>query len=505
MPYPWDGPAICGILVLALPCGYAPRHELHWCVPGDQRSGEVKNASRPVRAGVIGCGAYATGIVTQFPRVPSLEVSVVADTDLEAARRAYRLAGLSDDDIVVCDDSAAIARAIEAGKHAVTENALAVVEAPVDVVVESTGVPAPGALHARKAIESGKHVAMVNKETDVTVGPILKHLADRNGVVYCMADGDQPGLLIGLVAWARSLGVEVVCGGKALDDELCFDPLTGTVTTRYSGSTTLSDRQLEAVKPTNSPGDSVRVTERSAALAGLVGVHNSDLVEMVVAANWTGLGPDVPSLHGPTLYTSEIPRVLCERTHGGLLSARGRIDAVACIRMPHEAGLGGGVFVVVDGVNEQARRNLLKSPVRIDDHPVSLITRPYHLLGLDSIRTVVCAGRDGVATAGGECLPRYDVFVRARRDLKEGERFGHIRGGRADGADPAITNDDLEAYIGPAVQVREGSPLPIHLLDGNRLAMDVGQGAVITRDMVVPPSDSSLWDLRAEQDRLFLG
>jgi len=172
--------------------------------------------------------------------------------------------------------------------------------------------------------------------------------------------------------------------------------------------------------------------------------------------------------------------------------------------MAHEAGLGGGVFIVVDGVNDQARRNLLKSPVRIDEHPVSLITRPYHLLGLDSIRTVICAGRDGAATAEGECLPRYDVLVRARRKLKSGDQFGHIRGGRVDGPSSTVTNDDLEGFIGATVPVREGSPLPIHLLDGNQLATDVAQGAVITRDMVVPPSDSALWNLRSQQDRLFL-
>ena len=171
----------------------------------------MKHHEKVVQAGVIGSGAYATGTVTQFPRIPQLAIPAIADTDLDAARRAYRLAGVADEDIVVCDGRGDILRAMESGKYAITQDPLSLMALPLDVIVESTGIPEAGALHALRAIENGKHVAMVNKETDSAVGPMLRHLADRNGVVYSMADGDQPGLLIGLVSWARSLGIEVVC------------------------------------------------------------------------------------------------------------------------------------------------------------------------------------------------------------------------------------------------------------------------------------------------------
>ena len=473
-----------------------------------QGGSALRTATKTVRAGVIGIGAYATGIITQVPRIPDLEIPAISDADLSSARRAYQLAGVPDEDIVDCDGRHDILRAMERGKCAVTENPLALMDLPLDVIVESTGVPEAGALHALRAIEHGKHVAMVNKETDATVGPILNDLADRAGVVYCLADGDQPGLLIGLVRWAESLGIEVVSGGKALDDEFRYDPAGKAITTRYSGTIALQGDQVRLVEPTATGVDAALLEARRELLSPLIGkASNSDLVELVAAANATGLSPDIPGLHTPVVYTSEISRVLCEREDGGVLSGRGRFDAVACLRMQHEAGLGGGVFIVADGGNDYARRNLRKSPVRIDDHPVSLITRPHHLLGLETPTTILAAATGRITPGAHECLPRFDVAARAGRDLKEGEVFGHIRGKvytQLEGLQGSIMNEDLVGFVTPARAASDGAPLPVHLLDGNRLAAGVPEGAVITHEMVVVPSDSVLWELRAEQDARFL-
>ena len=49
--------------------------------------------------------------------------------------------------------------------------------------------------HVLDAIEGGKHVVLMNAELDGTVGPILKTYADRAGVVFTNADGDQPGVI----------------------------------------------------------------------------------------------------------------------------------------------------------------------------------------------------------------------------------------------------------------------------------------------------------------------
>ncbi|MCP4246100.1 MAG: flagellar biosynthesis protein FlgA, partial [bacterium] len=194
-------------------------------------------AGKTVRAGVIGTGQYATAVITQSAFIPRLDVPIAADLDVEAARQAYLCAGVKEDDITICASRGAALAAIEHGQRVVVADAMLLMDLPVDVIVEATGVPEAGAAHAAEAIRQGKHVAMVNKEADVTVGPILKHLADRAGVVYTAVDGDQHGLLMGLTDWARELGLEVLCGGKFRNGEVVYDTATGTVSGAGRGRT----------------------------------------------------------------------------------------------------------------------------------------------------------------------------------------------------------------------------------------------------------------------------
>ncbi|GAH90752.1 unnamed protein product, partial [marine sediment metagenome] len=55
-------------------------------------------------------------------------------------------------------------------------------------------------------ILSKKHVIMLNVETDVVVGLILKKLADNAGIVYTVSAGDEPGVIKELYNFARTLG-----------------------------------------------------------------------------------------------------------------------------------------------------------------------------------------------------------------------------------------------------------------------------------------------------------
>jgi predicted homoserine dehydrogenase-like protein len=445
---------------------------------------------RTVRAGVIGCGDFGSGIVAQGAAAPSLEIAAVADQDVDAARLAYQGAGIAEDRVALCDSQRAALRALEAGKSLIVADPLLLMELPLDLIVESTGIPEAGALHAEAAIRHGKHVVMVNKEADVTVGPILKHLADQAGVVYTAVDGDQHGLLMGLVSWARGLGLEVLCGGKARDREILWDPRARTISGGSRGIP-LTEEEARAFDPL--PEGPAETALEARLARGRVG--NWDLVELVIAANATGLVPDLTDgIHCPTVYTSEIPRVLCPREAGGILGSRGVIDAVTCLRQSHEAGLAGGVFIVVTSATSAAREVLSGGGVcHNGDGTATLITRPYHLLGVETIRSILAAGLHGVATGAKEYRPRFDVFLRAARDLPAGT---------------LLTGDhspDVAAFTGAAAPVAEGRALPSHLGTGNRLARAVTRGTVITREMVEAPANSALWALRARQDAHFLG
>jgi len=450
------------------------------------------HSGKKVHIGIIGAGVYGTGIVTQASCVSGLEITAIADKSLRNAEHAYKCAGVSEDNISICEDQDSALTAIEAGKYVIAEDPMLLMGLPVDVIVESTGAPEAGAHHAHEAIRHGRHVVMVTKEADVVVGPILKHFADQAGVIYTAADGDQHGLLMGLVSWARSIGLEVICGGKALNNELCYDPLHRTVSDGRN-SITLTDEEPWMFQPIPAEQVEKYVSARCGKLAEFGRISKGDITEMAIAANATGLCPDVSSLHSPILYTSEIPRVFCHSRDGGILKESGIVDAVICLRYPHEAGLGGGVFIVVDSDNEYSRR-IIKGgvPAQESNKSAFLITRPYHLRGVETVKTILAAALQGVPTGASEYLPRYDVGLKATCDLKAGQILG----------DDSST--ETTAFMMPAVRVKDGVPLPACMASGNPLAVNIKEGTVITRDMVGPPPSSILWSLRNQQDEHFL-
>ena len=55
-----------------------------------------------------------------------------------------------------------------------------------------------GALVTLDAIAHKKHVVMMNVECDVTIGPMLRRLAEQAGVVYSLAAGDEPAAILEL-------------------------------------------------------------------------------------------------------------------------------------------------------------------------------------------------------------------------------------------------------------------------------------------------------------------
>src|SRR5207245_1086054 len=127
-------------------------------------------------------------------------------------------------------------------------------------------------------------------------------------------------------------------------------------------------------------------------------------------------------------------------------------EAVTCLRQPHEAGLGGGVFLVVAAANDRAQEVLQGGGVCSNrDGTATLITRPYHLLGVEAIHSILAAALRGAGRYTEEYRPRFDVLIRAARDLEAGTLLGDDH------------SPEIEAFIGPAAPLAEGRPLPAHL------------------------------------------
>jgi predicted homoserine dehydrogenase-like protein len=77
-----------------------------------------------------------------------------------------------------------------------------------------------GAEVTLSAFEAGKHVVTMNAELDGTVGPLLKVLAGKAGVLFTGVDGDQPGVEMNLYRFVQGMGLTPLVLGniKGLQD-----------------------------------------------------------------------------------------------------------------------------------------------------------------------------------------------------------------------------------------------------------------------------------------------
>lgn len=456
-----------------------------------------------VNVGIIGAGAYGTAIVTQDPYTALMSVVAVADLSLEAARGAYAKAGIDAAELVYCTTAEQATAAIADGKRVYTDQCELIADiAAVDIVCESTGVPEASARYAMRAIGNRKHVAMITKDCDVTIGPILKKLAREAGVVYTPVDGDQHGLLIQFYEWAKSIGLTVLSGGKATDGEFIYDEAAGTVTIKTDKplhapsvatvTVAAEDRKYLGMIPRGEAAE--YITQRARILAQLPQPGSYDLCEIAIAANYTGMTPAVDTLVHAPLRITEIPVAYCEREHGGIFEGGEIIDLATCLRAPIESGLGGGVFLVVRCDNAYSNHVLTtKGQIANYDDTAAVIYRPYHLCGVETSSSILMAGLLNIDTGSDTYLPRYDLVKVAARNIKAGEAFGNDH------------SPQLTARIVPAQPVAFGNLACAHLLTGNRANQDIPAGTAITYDMVEEPSGSKLWELRRLQDRTFLG
>jgi predicted homoserine dehydrogenase-like protein len=449
-----------------------------------------------VVAGLIGAGDFGSAVVSQGSCVPRLIIQVVADINLANGRGAFHFAGISDDQIVICDNRAAILKAMEAGKYVLVEDGMLLMDLPLDVVTSCTRSPEAGAHFASAAIRHGKHVVMVDKEADSVVGPILKRMADSAGVVFTTDDGDEPGLLMGLFGWTQSLGMEVLSGGNT--HAVMFDSNQWTVASRqHTVHIPAEDHWAMSRIP---PGQVERYIEARRRLFEPFRIDEEcgdPMCHMAVVANGTGLMPDAPSGHRPVVSWRELPDVLSPVDEGGINRLHHTVDIPSIIRYSEEEpNYGGSVYAVISCHNQHAMQVMIhKGLIPNGRGTAGVLYRPYHLCGSETSMSILCAGLLGVPTGASENLPHVDIVAEARRDFKAGESFG-----------PTGTtgwNRDFKCFLVPGFGVGPGKPLPFFMLEGNRLARDVSAGSLFTWEALERPIDSALWSLRRQQDELF--
>lgn len=440
-------------------------------------------SERPVQAALLGAGEFGLSLIAQARRTAGLRI--VAALDRDPARVSARLAAAGVPHRRCA--SAAEARAAQAaGQLALCERLDDLFALPLEIAVEATGDAEAAAAHALAALDAGIGIAMVSKEAECVVGPALAARARAAGLPWTLVDGDQPALLIGLVSWARTLGLPIVAAGKSSEYDVVFDPAAGTVRWRCE---TVAAPSLAGLWHLPAGDAAPVVAARADALAALPQRTVPDACEMALVANATGLMPEAERFHAPVARTVELPDLYGPRSAGGLLARAGVLDVFNCLRRPDEASFAGGVFVVVSLADRATGELFAGKGIPVSrDRARALVHNPSHLLGVEAPLSVMAAARLGHSVVDETYRQRVDLVARAERDLRAGTRLA-VEGNRH-----AVPG--LEALLVPAVTIAPDAPIPYYMAVGQMLARDVPAGAILLGDDVVAPEASALWSLR---------
>jgi len=416
---------------------------------------------RPVRVGLIGAGQMGTDVVATSRTMTGLQVVAAADLDLARAIDSYRIAGI-DAEVVVATTATEADAAVASGKRvAVGDFRIVTGMRTIDVMLESTGVPEIGARAALRSARSGHDLAMMNVETDITVGPILNWYAKQKGVLYALAAGDEPAACKELYDLAVSMGFTIVAAGKGKNNPL----------DRYSTPADPAVR-TEAARRGLSPNMLVEFVDGS-----------KTMIEMAAVSNATGLVPDIRGMHGPTTDRDHLNTTFALVEDGGVLGRTGVVD----YGVGHVAP---GVFLIVRTDHPRLREAMVLRDM--GPGPNYTLFRPFHLCSIEVPLT--CAMLAIRRRSNMVPLDRLvsEVFAVAKRDLEPGELLD------------AIGGTTYYSLIDTYDTARAEGLLPIGLAKGARLTRPVPIDTPITRtDVEIEPS--TVASLRDLQEQWFAG
>jgi predicted homoserine dehydrogenase-like protein len=437
--------------------------------------GDREAEGRPIRIGLIGAGRYGTMYLAQARNIPGVHVVAIADINVARAEGAFALVDWPEDQI-----AADIPSALRDRTTTIVGDANLLFDYDIDVIVEATGNPIVGVKHALRAIETKKHIIMVTVEADALAGPALAKRAEAAGVVYSMAYGDQPALIMELVDWARTSGFDVVCAGKGAKFlEHYHEMNPDNVWDNWEFPKELTDSgQLNPNMHT-----SFRDGTKAA-------------IEMAAVANAAAL---VPSDNGLTFTPGDVEEIATinrPSSLGGALDHEGTVDVMSSVlrdgtAIPHNTQE--GMYVVVKATNDYVARCFDEYPWHPDPtKQYAALYRPYHYVGLELNISIANAALRGIAT-GSPAGFYGDVVATAKKDLKAGEFL--------DGEGGYTVYGKL---VSAKHSVATGA-LPVALAHHVELRNDIAKGATVGwDDVIIDDSLAQALELRRETESLLV-
>jgi len=421
----------------------------------DKALEELHRGNNPIRVALVGAGYMGSGIALQIIRfTKGMRLVAISNRTTSEAEKAFRQADV--EQVVPVETVEQLQEAINKDQYAITDNATSLCEASgIDAIIEATGTIEFGAEITLKAIENKKHVILMNAELDATIGPILKTYADRAGVIITNSDGDQPGVIMNLYRYVKTIGCRPVLAGnmKGLQDPYRTPETQKSYAAKYKQKPPM----------VTSFADGTKIS-----------------MEMAVVANATGFKAGKRGMYGPKCdHVNDAIHLfpLDQLLDGGL------VDYILCSNPP------GGVFVL--GYNEHPIQQQYMNYYKMGDGPLYVFYTPYHICHLEVPLSVARAVLFQDAVISPIAGPVCDVITVAKRELKAGELIDCIGGFTVYGM---LENAEV-SY--------EENLLPVGLSEGCVLKHRIKKDQVIKYSDVELPEGRLCDELRDEQNKLF--
>jgi len=416
--------------------------------------------NRPVKVGIVGAGFMGKGIVLQIQQfVPGMEVVAISNRTIDNAAKAYLQAGIEGAKIVNTINT--LEDNIQQNKYSITDDPFMLCEAEgIDAIVEVTGAVEFSTHVIMRAIEHGKHIIIMNAEVHGTIGPILKTYADKAGVVFTDADGDQPGVEMNLYRFVKSIGVKpVLCGNiKGLHDP-------------YRNPTTqegFAKKWGMVPSMVTSFADGTKIS-----------------FEQAIVANATGMKVGKRGMYGPTVPTGSPLKEVVHNLYPQeqLLKGPGIVDYVV------GAEPAPGVFVL--GTHDHPVQKHYLNLYKLGEGPFYLFYTPYHLCHFEVPLTVARAVLFHDAALSPIGKPLVDVVTTAKISLKKGEVIDGLGEYKTYGL-----CENIETSMNQKL-------LPMGLAKGCKLINDIPKDGLITYDDIEVPEGRLSDKMREEQNAYF--
>ena len=341
----------------------------------------------------IGCGKFISMFLSQYNQLKKIKIDTIVDLDIERAKSNCIKSGLKKETVE---------------KINFVNSLDSILNRNIEIFIEATGNPIVGTQHAYKVIQSKKNIIMVNVEADVLCGKYLSDLAKENNVIYSMAYGDQPSLILEQIEWARLNGFFVTCAGKGTKYHPSFEYSTPENVWNNYGMTA---------------GEAKNAGMNPKMFNSFVTGDKSS-IEMAAVANASGLKCPKNGLTYPPVGVYDIANKLIPKDNGGLIDHEGQVEVISSIdrnKIQIENDLRWGVYIVIKAQNNYVK-DCFKEYGMVTDNSgeYSAIWRPYHYVGLELAQSIYSIALDKKST-GHTKFFNADVVSIAKKDLSSGE------------------------------------------------------------------------------------